>query len=91
LASVLTDAHYQQFIKALNDTRSKVNVAMKNKLHEYETQATQIDRQELTPLLNQAGTEISDIAIKAYQALTAELITKSTDLSPLYFAHNPEL
>lgn len=91
LASVLTDAHYQEFIKALNDTRSKVNVAMKNKLHEYETQATQIDRQELTPLLNQAGTEISDIAIKAYQALIAELITKSTDLSPLYFAHNPEL
>lgn len=64
---------------------------MKNKLHEYETRATQIDRQELTPLLNQTGTEISDIAIKAYQALTAELITKSTDLSPLYFAHNPEL
>jgi dipeptidase len=91
LASVLTDAHYDQFIKELNDTRTKVNVQMQHRFHEFEAKALTCDPSEQVALLNQAGKEVSDIAIKAFQTLSANLITQSTDLSPLFYQHNSEL
>ncbi|WFC01787.1 C69 family dipeptidase [Pediococcus pentosaceus] len=92
LASVLTDAHYKEFVKELNTTRSKVNIQMRNQLHDFEQRALELsDTTALEELLNQAGNEISTTAIQAFQALSANLITKSTDLSPLYYQHNEEL
>lgn len=92
LASVLTDAHYKEFVKELNTTRSKVNIQMRNQLHDFEQRALELsDTTALEELLNQAGNEISATAIQAFQALSANLITKSTDLSPLYYQHNEEL
>lgn len=91
LASVLTDGHYEHFIKDLNTTRSKVNIQIQNKLHEYQKRALVSKDDQLDQLLNQAGEEISGLAIKEFQSLAANLITRSTDLSPLFYQHNEEL
>ena len=91
LSSVLVDAHYQEFIQSLNDTRKKVNIDMNTLLHEYEKKARDLSEDELADTLNEAGQKISDIAINQFTALNNELISKATPLSPLFYKHNENL
>ncbi|AUI70916.1 C69 family dipeptidase [Companilactobacillus alimentarius] len=85
LAGVLLDGHYNELGKMFQDKQEAINITLYNKLHEFDQQALSKDDEELPNYLTKASFEMAKISLDGYKELIAQLITDSTDFSPLNF------
>ncbi|WP_353990376.1 C69 family dipeptidase [Pediococcus argentinicus] len=91
LVSVLVDAHFKEFMPELQKVQSATNISLGNLLKEADAKSNELSGDNLTTYLNQIANQSSTIAIDAFRKLSSQLITKSTDMSPLFYKHNTDL
>lgn len=85
LVGVLVDAHYHQLHGRLADVQKELAIQLGHHLIETDAAVAKMTGDQLTTTLTEANTKAAEIALTAMQQLTAELITTSTDLSPLNY------
>ena len=85
LAGVLLDSHYKELGKMFQDKQEAINITLRKKLHDFDEQASSKDDEELPNYLTKASFEMAKLSIDGYKELIAQLITDSTDFSPLNF------
>lgn len=88
-ASVLLDRHWARNAKLLAGVQRDTNQALTQQLRQSDQAlAEQASHQDL---IDQHNQKVADIALKAYQKLTAQLLTEQTADSPLNFNVDPNL
>lgn len=86
LVSVLVDGHYKEFGKQLQTTQKQVNITLNKLVRSTDKIAQQMDNPgDLAQYLTEASAKGAKEALQAYRQLTADIITASTDFSPLNF------
>ncbi|WP_125712526.1 C69 family dipeptidase [Companilactobacillus kedongensis] len=91
LAGVLLDAHYSEFGKMYQEKQKDINITLRKMLRDFDMQALSKDAEELPQFLTDASFQLSKTALDGYKELIAQLITDSTDFSPLNFKHDSNL
>lgn len=93
LAGVLVDPHYVSLSPKLNDTRAKLRIQLQQALSKADRTAlkAQLNGPELAAYLTKVNFENAAAGLKAYQQLISELVTASTDFSPLNFKQDVNL
>ncbi|PRO88680.1 dipeptidase [Lactiplantibacillus pentosus] len=82
---VLVDAHYHDLHDALQTVQKELAIKLGHHLITTDEQVSQLTGDDLTAALTAANQAAADIALNAMQALAADLITESTDMSPLNY------
>lgn len=82
---VLVDAHYHELHGDMQTAQKELAIALGHHLIVTDHEIAALTGDALTAKLTQANQEAADMAIQAMQTLTADLITKSTDMSPLNY------
>ena len=85
LAGVLLDSHYQELGKNFQAKQKEINITLRKKLHDFDKNALSKDDDKLPNYLTDASFEMAKISLDSYKELIAQLITVSTDFSPLNF------
>lgn len=85
LAGVLVDAHYHDLHPLLNDVQKETTIQLGHHLITTDQALTNVSASNLSATLTKANDRAAQIALAAMQALSADLITKSTDFSPLNY------
>lgn len=91
LLGVLVDPHYPLFGQRLHDLQKDCAIEFRKKISETDRRAGGLSGNERAQLLTQASVEMQRLALDRVEKLTAELITESTDLSPLNFKTDANL
>lgn len=85
LAGVLLDGHYKELGKDFQAKQKDINITLRKKLHDFDKEALSKDDDKLPNYLTEASFEMAKISLDGYKELIAQLITDSTDFSPLNF------
>lgn len=85
LAGVLVDGHYKEFGKKLQDTQKKIKITLAKRLRESDAKASSLKDDKLAEFLTNESNESAEIALNEYKAMIADIITASTNFSPLNF------
>ena len=91
LLGILVDPHYPLFGTKLHDLQKECAIEFKQKILETDKKAKELKDEALFELLTKASLEMQRLALDKVEKLTAELITESTDLSPLNFKTDANL
>lgn len=93
LAGVLVDPHYVQLSPKLNDTKAALRVKLQQAVKQTDAVAlaAQLNGPELDNYLTKVNFKNSEISLNAYNKLISELVTASTDLSPINFKQDVNL
>ncbi len=84
-AGILVDAHYHQLHGALQTVQKELAIQLGHHLIVTDQAIQDLTGDVLTAALTKANQESADLALAAMQKLIADLITTSTDLSPLNY------
>lgn len=84
-AGVLVDSHPKEFLDELEKLQSELRIAFDQSIIETDKGGSTLSGIELSDYLTKQGIKNADLALTKYRGLTADLITKMTDLSPLKF------
>lgn len=87
----MVDPHYPLFGTKLHDLQKECAIEFKQKILETDKKAKELKDEALFELLTKASLEMQRLALDKVEKLTAELITESTDLSPLNFKTDANL
>ncbi|MFC6182021.1 C69 family dipeptidase [Lactiplantibacillus daowaiensis] len=85
LAGVLVDAHYHELHGKLQDVQKNLAIELGHHVITTDAAAKQTSAESLTDLLTKANDKAAHLALQQFQALSADLITTSTDMSPLNY------
>jgi len=85
LAGVLLDGHYKELGKDFQAKQEDINITLRKKLNDFDREALSKDDDKLPNYLTEASFEMAKISLDGYKELIAQLITDSTDFSPLNF------
>jgi Dipeptidase len=85
LAGVLLDDHYKELGKKYQEKQKEINITLRKMLRGYDMQALSKNKEELSEFLTDASFKMAKTSLDAYKELIAQLITDSTDFSPLNF------
>lgn len=85
LAGVLLDGHYKELGKNFQAKQKDINITLRKKLNDFDKEALSTDDDKLPNYLTKASFEMAKISLDGYKELIAQLITDSTDFSPLNF------
>ncbi|MQS52187.1 C69 family dipeptidase [Companilactobacillus mishanensis] len=85
LAGVLLDSHYQELGQMFQNKQKDINISLRKKLRDDDIKALGKTDEELPEFLTKASNDMAHIALDGYKELIAQLITDSTDFSPLNF------
>ena len=85
LAGVLVDAHYHDLHALLNDVQKETMIKLGHHLIKTDQAVADTPTAQLSAMLTKANEAAAKIALTAMQDLSADLITKSTDFSPLNY------
>lgn len=85
LAGVLLDGHYQELGNKFQDKQEDIKITLYKMLHDFDREALSKDDGELPNYLTDASFEMAKVSLDGYKELIAQLITDSTDFSPLNF------
>ncbi|MCT3031462.1 C69 family dipeptidase [Pediococcus parvulus] len=88
---ILVDAHYLEFGPLLEDVQDKINQQLIQNLHISDKMALTLDGKALENYLTSQSNQNAAIGLQAMQKLTAQLITKMTDMSPLNYKQDMNL
>ncbi|MHA8262949.1 C69 family dipeptidase [Lactobacillaceae bacterium Melli_B3] len=92
LAGVLLDPHYLELSDLVADTQESLAIKYRQIILGVDQKArTNLAPQELTKLATDASFKAANLAIEQYQQLTAQLVSQSTDLSPLNYKQDLNL
>ncbi|MFC6323516.1 C69 family dipeptidase [Companilactobacillus baiquanensis] len=91
LAGILLDGHYSEFGKMYQEKQKDINITLRKMLRDFDMKALSKDAEELPQFLTDASFQLSDTALDGFKELIAQLITDSTDFSPLNFKHDSNL
>lgn len=90
-AGVLVDTNYLDFGSLLEDVQNKVSQQLNQNLQISDKIARKLEGKQLENYLTSQSNQNADLGLQAMQQLTAQLITKMTDLSPLNFKQDMNL
>jgi hypothetical protein len=82
---VLLDDHYKELGKKYQEKQKEINITLRKMLRGYDMQALSKNKEELSEFLTDASFKMAKTSLDAYKELIAQLITDSTDFSPLNF------
>lgn len=85
LAGVLVDGHYNEFGGRLKDVQNKVKIELAHRVKQSDQKAQTLNSSELTEYLTDQNKKNAKYSADEYKKLIADLITDSTDFSPLNF------
>ncbi|WP_461214295.1 C69 family dipeptidase [Lacticaseibacillus sp. GG6-2] len=85
LASVLVDAHFNKFAKALDAVQQSTHAKLLASIAQADAASVGLDAHALGGLATTASAANAAIAKEAWQQFTMQLLVDSTDLSPLNF------
>jgi len=85
LAGVLLDGHYKELGKDYQAKQKDINITLRNMLRDFDMKALSKDSEELPEFLTDASFKMAKTSMDAYKELIAQLITDSTNFSPLNF------
>ncbi|ETY74284.1 C69 family dipeptidase [Lactiplantibacillus fabifermentans] len=85
LVGVLVDAHYHALHGKLGDTQKELAIQLGHQLIQTDRQVVDLAGDELVAALDAANEAAANTALTTMRTLTAELITTSTDMSPLNY------
>lgn len=91
LAGVLVDPHYVSFGPKLNDTRADLRVAFQQAVKKADAAVGGLSNVELADFLTKVNFENAKTGLTAYNKLISDLITHSTDFSPINFKQDVNL
>lgn len=91
LASTLWDAHYRHFAKDYQQTRTNLRAKLGALLAASDVAAQKLSTDEQMAYLTTANDKAAKTALTSYQTLTSQLVTGSTDFSPLNFTTDDNL
>jgi len=74
-----------EFGKDYQAKQKEINITLRDQLRDYDMQALSKDSEELPQFLTDASNKMAKTSLDAYKELIAQLITDSTDFSPLNF------
>ncbi|MFD1419414.1 C69 family dipeptidase [Lactiplantibacillus songbeiensis] len=84
-AGILVDAHYHDLHPQLQTVQKDLMIALGHHVITTDAQAKQTDAVDLTALLTAANDQAATLTLTKMTALIADLITTSTDFSPLNY------
>ena len=85
LVGVLVDPHYLEFGKLLSDTQKELYAQYTNLLMETDNHALTLEGNSRIEYLTKQSIHFQQLGIDKMHALTSQLITQATDMSPLNF------
>ncbi|MBW1605606.1 C69 family dipeptidase [Lactobacillus sp. Sy-1] len=91
LAGVLVDPHYLAFGDLLMETKETLSIKYRQLILSADRQAVGLSKSEAIAVANDVSNQAAQLALNAYRKLTAQLITQSTDLSPLNYKQDLNL
>ncbi|SEM49575.1 dipeptidase A. Cysteine peptidase. MEROPS family C69 [Ligilactobacillus sp. WC1T17] len=91
LLGILVDPHYPLFGQKLHDLQKECAIAFAQKIAATDQLAQTLNGVALTEALTKASMDMQQLALDKVKDLTADLITASTDLSPLNFKTDANL
>ncbi len=91
LAGILVDAHYPEFSPELKRVQKQLQIHYLNSIHHADAKIKSIPQAKRTALVNSVSQQNASAAMSAYRKLAAQLITRSTDDSPLNYHQDPNL
>lgn len=92
LLGVLVDPHYNLFGTKVNDLKKELAVKFTQIIKETDTKALATnDKAKLAEILTKASIDMQALGLAETEKVIAELITESTDLSPLNFKTDANL
>ncbi|GAA2978092.1 C69 family dipeptidase [Lentilactobacillus parakefiri] len=91
LAGVLVDPHYVKFGPKLNDTKSKLRVNFQQAVQKTDASIQGLSNVELSNYLTKVNFANAKMGLDAYNHLISDIITNSTDLSPINFTQDMNL
>ncbi|MBZ3775789.1 C69 family dipeptidase [Lentilactobacillus otakiensis] len=91
LAGVLVDPHYVKFGPKLNDTKAKLRVKFQQSVKQADAAIAGLSNVELGDYLTKVNFDNAKTGLNAYNSLISDLITNSTDLSPINFTQDMNL
>lgn len=86
LVGVLVDAHYHDLHGDLQAVQKELAIQLGHHLITTDRAVADLTGEALTTALTAANEKAAQLALTTMQTLTADLITKSTDMSPLNYA-----
>ncbi|MCF6515078.1 C69 family dipeptidase [Lactobacillus sp. S2-2] len=89
LTGVLMDPHYKTFENIINDNKSELRQFYLQKINETIKESN--SEKDLNKLATKKSFEISNHAINVFKKINSNLITQSTDFSPLNFKTDENL
>jgi len=84
-AGILVDAHYHELNPKLEAVQTDLQIALGQHLIATDAKAQKADPSQLTDLLTAANEQAAALTLTKINALIADLITASTDFSPLNY------
>ncbi|WP_412990358.1 C69 family dipeptidase [Pediococcus siamensis] len=90
-AGVLVDSHYLEFGSLLADVQEKTTQQLLSNLHISDKMALTLEGKALENYLTSQSNQNAALGLQAMQQLSAQLITKMTDMSPLNFKQDMNL
>lgn len=91
LAGVLVDPHFVKFGPKLNDTRADLRVKFQQAVKKADASIEGLSNVELGDYLTKVNFKNAQIGLEAYNKLISDVITNSTDLSPINFTQDMNL
>lgn len=91
LAGVLVDPHYVKFGPKLNNTRADLRVQFQQAVKKADASIAGLSSIELGDYLTKVNFKNAKTGLDAYNSLISDLITNSTDLSPINFIQDMNL
>lgn len=91
LLGILVDPHYALFGQKVSDLKKELAVKFTQIIRETDTKAKNLSDEKLAELLTTASIEMQQLGLTETEKVIAELITESTDLSPLNFKTDANL
>lgn len=91
LAGILWDAHYQHFSPLYQRVQTDLAVQLAAQLRTNDQQAVQQAPTDQVSFLTKSNEQMAEQALTAYQSLISQLVTESTDFSPLNFKTDEKL
>ena len=91
LAGVLVDPHYVKFGPKLNDTKAKLRVNFQQAVKQADASLQGLSNVELANYLTKVNFANAKMGLDAYNQLISDIITNSTDLSPINFTQDTNL
>ncbi|KRN43496.1 C69 family dipeptidase [Fructilactobacillus fructivorans] len=85
LVGILVDPHYLEFGDKLKEVQQTLIEQYEQILKQTDTEASGLNSSELSQLANEASTKSAKLAMRSFKNLGQDLITNSTDFSPLNY------